>query len=328
MTSSTPVRRRRAHRWIHLVTLAAVSAAAALSLPAAAGAATTLVQVDDAQFGIRPTTSDRRELVTSGDPYTWGAGVGTYSVDYGFEGSSLAFDSTYRWSNDIARFFCVLRDFCGRDSGQPGPGGGTFNRHFVTAAYGSAIGSAWYKEDEERIYVPYNAASNPGEIASAFGRQIDAVFGNDHIPSLEADEVGAALGEMFALDWEGGLNRPDVDHPTITEKAQSPAPRPSTYADYRCLTWGPRENAVILSRAYLALARAIGYPKSGHLLQDVPHALATRRTFGAVRAAFQTVVNATYGSSSAESLAVARAFNGVGVGLFDDRATKCPGAPQ
>ena len=292
-----------------------------------AAAKSTIVQVDDAKGQDVSTTDSRLEFATNGDPYLTGVLDGFTDV-YGFP-YATATSQTYRWAIDVTRYFCFWRNYCGRDSGQPGPvGGGTYNRVFVTGNWNAADGSAGagYEWDSERIFVSVPFANTPGALAHEFGHMIDAHFLDDLRGSREGDEIKEALADMFALDYERRQQRSGSSGPTRTRIVENPTAYGydyfSHYSQYRC-TAGLYQNATILSHAFLKLSDLIGFEKSGRILQGVPWALPGHRTFGSVRTAFEVGASAIYGADSYELAMVRQTFSNHGIGPGTTRSQMC-----
>jgi Zn-dependent metalloprotease len=299
-----------------------------------AAATTTLVQADDAQGQNKSISNSRKEAVTFGNPYNF-SNDGTNVFGGGF---TSAFDRAFGWSNDVSRFFCKVRGFCGRDSGLPGPvGGGSFNRNFFTLNWVAPSNRpAEFRVSEERMMIGTVASDSPNIIAHEFGHQIDFRFRNDYFGSIESMEVDEALGDMFTLDYEQGFVRNNVTHPTTTEFIDrvedflnpiTGGDYPGTYSAYQCNNRGDIHlNGTILARAYRRLVSFIGADKAGAILQSVPWALPAARTFSSVRVAFKTVAGWYHGVNSFEARRVGTAFAVFGVSEgFSSRAQKCPG---
>jgi Zn-dependent metalloprotease len=228
-----------------------------------------------------------------------------------------------------------VRDFCGRDSGRDR----SYNRHFVTANW---VGNAYakYQHAHERIFLSPGVATSQdsGTIAHEFGHQTDLRNRNDYISTTEGEEVEEALADMFGYDFERDSRQHTL--PSIKRFLASPGAftidgvrLPSRQADYNCtVALDEHINGYILGHAYYRMVErlgagnpaTLGHPRAGAILQFVPFRLPARRTFGAVRVAFEQIAGELYGATARSH--VSAAFNDVGVTAGSSRAVECPGA--
>ena len=288
----------------------------------------TLVQGDDAQGTTRIVSNSRLEAATFRSPYEF-----VFEKTLSFGGPfNTAFGTAFVNALPVSRFFCLFRQYCGRDSGQPGPvGGGTFNRNFFTLNWAAPPGVAGqYHADIERILIDADVSAFPGIIAHEYGHMIDFHMKNDDVATFESKEVAEALADMFALDFELSVASPTAAHPTFVEQVTDPDVHghPYHYSQYDCSTGDEHDNGWILDRVYLKLTSAFGVSKAGRLLQGVPWMLPPGRTFATVKRAFMNVASWTYGAGSAEVAKIDALFGRAGINtVTSNRASTCPGRP-
>jgi hypothetical protein len=300
--------------------------------PAARAAATKtyLTQFVDAGGKDVSITGNFRQTFTMGNPFV----PAGYASGTGKETTGVLSDTLLRViadTNNVTEFICLTRDFCGRDSGSDG----SYNRHFVTGNW--CCGYAEYRHSQERIYLSgaVGDTNDEGTIAHEFGHQADARFRNDYLQTVESDEVDEALAEMFGYDHERDSKDFFPGSPSVKKILANPSSfkvagvnPPARQADYNC-TAGLDEhvNGYILGHAYYRLVQRLGttgHQVAGDILQFVPWRLPAKRTFGAVREAFERIGEERWGPGV--ELHVDGAFNEVGVADSSSRTKQCPGA--
>ena len=246
--------------------------------------------------------------------------------------SSPPFFIVNSWINDVTRFFCIWREYCGRDSGLDG----SYNRHFYTVNWGGT--GAKYVHSKERIYVDVDSTTEPQTVAHEQGHSIDFHFRDDYVSTFEGDEVEEALAEMFAYDYERDRTLPGATGVRVSARLADPSSSsvgsgslPERYADYSCTTGDEHHNGYVLAHAYWRFVQRVGHNMAGHVLQGVPWQLPARREFGDVRTAMERAAGTLLvpglngGPPRRVSGEVAAAFGEVGVLASSRRTARCPG---
>jgi Zn-dependent metalloprotease len=303
----------------------------------AAATKTVLIQMVDGGNQTVDLTPNYRDIWTMGNPYQF---LPPFGVD---TGGTVTPNATLaqQWVVDVSRFFCKVRQYCGRDSGTAGVGHGDYNRHFFTVN--------WKPEDDEagsyfndRIHIAPSAASQPQTVAHEFGHQIDDYYRDDYVSTKEGREVDEALAEMFAYDYERDRNLPGHTGTRVSDLLANPSAYtmggislPSHMNNYRCGSVDEHINGYILGHAYYLMVKNIrariadGHAQAGNLAQYIPMALPAFRTFGSVRKAFILRARGLYpgdgpgGTGGEVEAAIADAFDAVGVFESTTGTGKC-----
>jgi hypothetical protein len=296
----------------------------------AAAAKTVLIQIVDAKGTTADISPNYRDVWTAGNPRRFGADSPLQQDTFGT--LSTNFSTINSWINAVTRHFCVVRQYCGRDSGLDG----SYNRHYYTVNSGRG---AKYIHSEERIYIDPDSTTEPQTVAHEQGHSIDFHFRDDFVASDEGDEVEEALAEMFAYDFEQDRVLSGATGTRVSARLADPSSSsvgagslPEHYDDYNCTTSIEHHNGYILGHAYWKLVQRVGHTMAGHVLQGVPWQLPARREFGDVRTAFEraagtlVVPGLNGGPPRRVSAEVAAAFSEVGVQASARRPDRCPGA--
>ena len=101
-----------------------------------------------------------------------------------------------------------MRDYCGRDGGNPGPGGGDYNRFFVVGNWkdGGETDASQYQADDEHIMIGKSDTNDRDVLAHEFGHLIDHHYRDDYLSTFEGrDRQGGARGHV--------LHRRDAQRP-------------------------------------------------------------------------------------------------------------------
>lgn len=242
------------------------------------------------------------------------------------------------WLEDVTRFFCLTRKYCGRDSA----GDGTYNRWFVVGNYGSE--DTAYSYGDEHVLIGADDADDPDVIAHEIGHAIDHHFdGGEYQKTIEGEEVKEALADMFAYDQDRDGKLQDGKNPS-TPAGSNPddgdvvrdfanpanADDAAKYSQYDCFTADDHDNGTILSHAYHRFVTKAGHAKAGHVLQYVPWQLPARREFGDVRVGFENAARGLFPNGGKYEGSVEQkidqAFDEVGVFAATRRTSKCKGA--
>jgi hypothetical protein len=278
---------------------------------------------------------------TTGNPYSYRSDNHQFFDVFDHSLSLLA-----PWFEDVTRFVCVTRKFCGRDSGTAGVGGGDYNRWFLVGNHG--FEKSEYRPSEEHLFIGSNDSDDPDIIAHEVGHAVDHRFDQgEYQQTIEGEEVKEALADMFSYDQDRDGKLQDGDTPAtvsgsnpddglIVRDFANPANNAQgagnadRYSKYSCTTTDEHHNGTILSHAYHRLVKKKGHAIAGHLLQYVPMALPARREFGDVREAFEVAARGLFphGSNFEGSVEqkVDEAFGEVGIKDDSRRVDRCPSA--
>jgi hypothetical protein len=295
-----------------------------------AGAATktVLIQIVDAKGTTADITPNYRDVYTMGAPRSFGLDS-PLQVDT-FGTLSPPFSTVNSWINAVTRYFCLFREYCGRDSGLDG----SYNRHYYTVNWGA---SSRYVHSKERVFIDEDSTTQPQIVAHEQGHSIDFHFRDDYVATFEGDEVEEALAEMFAYDFEQDRRLAGVTGRRVSDVLADPTrysdaggTLPDHYDDYNCTTGEEHHNGYILAHGYWKLVQRVGHNVAGHVLQGVPWQLPARREFGDVRQAFARAAGSLLvpglngGPPRRVSAEVAAAFGEVGVVASSRRTGSCP----
>ena len=246
---------------------------------------TVLIQIVDAKGTAAAVTPNYRDVYTMGDPRKYGTDS-PLQVDT-FGTLSPPFFTANSWINGVTGFFCLTRQYCGRDSGLDG----SYNRHFYTVNSGG--GDSRYVHSQERIYIDSSSGTEPQTIAHEQGHSIDFHFLDDFLQTDEGDEVEEALADMFAYDFERDRTLAGATGVRVSARVANPTAfsLPDHYSGYSCTTTDEHDNGHILSHGYWKLVQRIGHEAAGRVLQGVPWQLPARREFGDLREAMERAAN-------------------------------------
>jgi hypothetical protein len=290
---------------------------------ALAAAKTVLIQLVDAKGAVADVTPNYRDVYTMGDPRSFGLDSPLQQDTFGT--LSPPFFTVNSWVNAVTQFFCVTREYCGRDSGLDG----SYNRHFYTVNWGGS--ASRYVHAGERIYIDVDSTTQPQVIAHEQGHSIDFHFRDDFVATFEGDEVEEALAEMFAYDFERDRILTGATGPRVSSVLADPSDfaLPERYTDYSCTSTDEHRNGYILAHAYWRFVQRVGHNVAGHVLQGVPWQLPALREFGDVRTAMERasgtllVPGLNGGPPRRVSSEVAAAFGEVGVLASSRRTLAC-----
>lgn len=175
------------------------------------------------------TTARPPTVSTTGNPYLFGSDAETTTQT--FDGCDAQLGTMSSNALTIGRYFCLTRNYCGRDGGQPGPSGnGDVNRLFLVGdwnANGSADNSQ-YRSSDERIMIGADDRNDADVFAHEYGHLIDHHFRDDYIAGFHSREVTEALANMFFMDarrralYSDGDSLGDGDAFTIDYAATAP----------------------------------------------------------------------------------------------------------
>ncbi len=293
----------------------------------AAATKTVLIQIVDAKGTNAAVTPNYRDVYTMGKPRSFGLDS-PLQVDT-FGTLSPPFFTVNSWINSVTSYFCIWREYCGRDSGLDG----SYNRHYYTVNSG---GDSRYNHSQERIYIDEDSATEPQTVAHEQGHSIDFHFRDDFVASFEGDEVEEALAEMFAYDFEQDRTLAGATGTRVSARLADPSKfadaggsLPEHYDDYNCTTGEEHHNGYVLAHAYWKLVQRVGHNVAGHILQGVPWQLPAQREFGDVRAALErtagTILVPDPNGGPPRSLKgqVSAAFNEVGITASSRRTDRC-----
>jgi hypothetical protein len=242
------------------------------------------------------------------------------------------------WIEDVTRYFCVTRKYCGRDSA----GDGSYNRWFMVGNHGSE--DTAYSYSDEHVLIGSNDSDDPDILAHEIGHAIDHHFdGGEYQQTLEGEEVKEALADMFSYDQDrdgrlqdgGNPSTPAGSNPddgAVVRDFANPAKvgDAALYSQYDCATTDDHDNGTILSHAYHRFAKKAGHSIAGHVLQYVPWQLPARREFGDVRVGFENAARGLFPNGGKYEGSVEQkidqAFDEVGVFAATRRTAKCKGA--
>ena len=292
----------------------------------AAATKTVLIQIVDAKGTAAAVTPNYRDVYTMGDPRKYGTDS-PLQVDT-FGTLSPPFFTANSWINGVTGFFCLTRQYCGRDSGLDG----SYNRHFYTVNSGG--GDSRYVHSQERIYIDSSSGTEPQTIAHEQGHSIDFHFLDDFLQTDEGDEVEEALADMFAYDFERDRTLAGATGVRVSDRVADPTAfsLPDHYSDYSCTTTDEHDNGHILSHGYWKLVQRIGHEAAGQVLQGVPWQLPARREFGDLREAMERAAGNLRVRLPGKIVSipirpqVEAAFSEVGVQDNARRTDRCPGA--
>ena len=273
-----------------------------------------LVQVADNKLTNVDLANDGANFYTPGNPYTWGSDSTRERELFGSPSTAFLTGAgqPYGVIAGATGFFCLKRNYCGRDSGQPGPvGNGDLNRWFFSARFAgcrsSICNTSHYSSALDRIFLTVTDTNDWDTIAHEIGHVIDRHMRDDYIQTFEGSEVQEALAEMFAYDsaykepvskLDGLLKAPN------SFNFPSEGPLPQKMSQYKCTATDAHYNGYILGHAYWTWIDEMnkrgvdGRTVAGTLLQHIPWHLAGQRTFGDTRWAFLQVIKGFYGTNS------------------------------
>lgn len=303
---------------------------------ARAAATTTLYQI--ANFAKQPGENNYpygktdRTVNTNGNPYGFGEDVDPFTTTY--NGFDTALTPLSNSMLSLGWYHCVVRDYCGRDGGNPGPGGGDFNRFFVVGNWndGGNTDASQYQSSDEHILIGKADTNDRDVLAHEFGHLIDHHYRDDYLSSFEGQTVKEALADMFFIDAMRSAQYDDGSgYRIFSGHTQAILAGPHTMAGYSCTTTDEHDNSSILTHAYWVMADLLGGPTSvdhdraGRILTYIPWALPAKRTFGSVRTAFKNAARGLYGAEA--EAAVNQAFDHVNVYEGTQHLSRCPQPP-
>jgi hypothetical protein len=219
---------------------------------------------------------------------------------------------------NAARTVCVVRTYCGRLGYRRNNSIGSF-RHWDVI--GAVSGQSHMNRTSLNIYivradtVPLTSFNDV--VAHEIGHVIDLVYAGDRIATTyESREVGEALADMFAYDYDRG-------DATLGEETAlgvkldwaNPAARgnPAHMSGYvRTPGRAFHHNSTILSHAYHLFVQSAGHASAGNVLQYIPYQLSPNPTFREVRDAFVRMAGHLYLQGNVRAAAVT-AFARVGL---------------
>jgi hypothetical protein len=249
---------------------------------------------------------------------------------------------------NVARTICNVRGYCGRDGGFRNRTPDFPGSVFPWIVYGNHPGGTSRATSDFRIELSHidvmGVGANPNlpandVIAHEFGHVMDWVYAGDRTfegDVREEEAVQEALADMFAYDYD----RADA---TIAEDTQrshpvrnlanpssltdvNGAPYPTHIRQYDSTPPSAHFNSTILTYAYHLLVQAIGHPKAGRVLHNVPATLSPKPTFREVARGFVGRAGKIYpqdgpdpGARSDAREDAERAFDQVGIGVRDHR---------
>jgi hypothetical protein len=308
--------------------------------PRARASASSTVLFQIANFARQPSGNGYpygktdRTVSTSGTGYSWDL-PGSTTQQY--DGYDAALNLMAGNALETGRFFCIYRNYCGRDGGQPGASGnGDFNRLFLVGNWnlnGDSDDSR-YSATDDHILIGAADRMDGDVFAHEFGHLIDRHLRDDYLASFQSREVTEALADMFFIDaqdtsiyWDGN---PGGGGLFVDFASHSPGllKGPHDMAHYSCTTTDEHDNGAMLTHAYWQLTQSIGHSAAGWLLQYVPWALPAERTFGSVRKAFRQTAANLYGPGSPTVAAVNSAFDHIGVSESTRRTCAPPPPPE
>ena len=275
-----------------------------------------LVQVADNKSGNIDLANDGVNFFTTGNPYSWGTGSATRQREQ-FGSPSSAFLASpgqpFGQIGSVTQHFCLKRKYCGRDSGLPGPvGGGNVNRWFFSARFGGCrrgvCNTSHYDPGLDRVFLTVADQDDADTIGHEVGHVIDEHFQDDYVDNFEGSEVSEALGEMFSYDYSfktkfgTGVAVGDLLAAPNLFTFPLDGQIPQKMSQFKCNAQDVHTNGYILAHAYWKWieemnARGVsGRTVAGNLLQQIPFQLAAARTFGDTRAAFLSVIKASFGT--------------------------------
>ena len=310
---------------------------AARSAPSArASAATTLYQI--ANFAKQPAENNYpygktdRTVNTPGNPYSFGEDVDAFTTQY--NGYSSTLDALSNSVFSLGYYHCVVRDYCGRDGGNPGPGGNDYNRFFVVGNWkdDGDPNASQYQSSDEHIMIGQSDTADRDVLAHEFGHLIDHHYRDDFSSTFEGETVQEALADMFFIDgMRSSVYNDSGSSWDFAGHTQGTLEGPHTMTQYSCTTTDEHTNASILTHAYWELAEQLGggsfvdHERAGRILTYIPWALPAKRTFGSVRTAFKNSARALYGTQAEQAVNVA--FDHVGVNEWTQHLNRCPPPP-
>ena len=305
--------------------------------PTARAAATTTTLYQIANFAKQPGENNYaygktdRTVNTNGSPYGFGEDVEPFTTTY--NGYDPALNALSNSMLSVGWYHCVVRDYCGRDGGNPGPGGGDFNRFFVVGNWndGGETDASQYQADDEHIMIGKSDTNDRDVLAHEFGHLIDHHYRDDYLSTFEGRTVKEALADMFFIDAMRSAQYDDgTGYRIFSGHTKSILAGPHSMSEYSCTTTDEHDNSSILTHAYWVMADLLGptsvdHDRAGRILTFIPWALPAKRTFGSVRTAFKNSARALYGTEA--EAAVNQAFDHVNVYEGTQHLSRCPQAP-
>jgi Zn-dependent metalloprotease len=311
---------------------------AARSAPTAtASAATTLYQITN--FAMQPGENNYaygktdRTVNTPGNPYSFGEDVDAFTTQY--NGFTTALNPLSASVFSLGYYHCLVRDYCGRDGGNPGPGGNDYNRFFIVGNWtdDGDPNASQYQSGDEHIMIGKSDTNDRDVLAHEFGHLIDHHYRDDWVSTFEGETVQEALADMFFIDaMRTSIYNDSASSWDFASHTQTGLSGPHTMTQYSCTTNDEHTNASILAHAYWELAEQLGngsyvdHERAGRILTYIPWALPAKRTFGSVRVAFKNSARALYGTQAEQAVNIA--FDHVGVYDWTQHLHRCPPPPQ
>jgi Thermolysin metallopeptidase, alpha-helical domain len=268
---------------------------------------------DDAAPGTPPYAT----YETGGDPFggrAWPVATGAMFL----RPRNATLDRLTHNALNATRTVCVVRTYCGRLG---------YRRNNSTSSFlhwdviGTVTGVSHMNRTSLNVYitradtVPLTSFNDV--VAHEMGHVTDLVYAGDRsATTYESREVGEALADMFAYDYDRG-------DATLGEETAfgvkldwaNPASRgnPAHMSGYvRTENRAVHLNSTILSHAYYLLVQSVGHPTAGNVLQYVPYQLSPNPTFREVKDAFVRMAAQLYPLGSVRAAAVT-AFARVGL---------------
>ena len=282
-----------------------------------------LIQIVDAKGTNADITPNYRDVYTMGDPRSFGLDS-PLQVDT-FGTLSPPFFTVNSWINSVTAYFCIWREYCGRDSGLDG----SYNRHYYTVNSG---GDSRCNHSQERIYIDEDSTTEPQTVAHEQGHSIDFHFRDDFVSIVRGRRGRGGAGGDVRLRLEQDRTLAGATGTRVSARLADPSSfsvgagsLPEHYDDYNCTTGEEHHNGYILAHAYWKLVQRVGHNMAGHILQGVPWQLPARREFGDVRAALERTAGSILvpdpngGPPRTLKGQVSAAFNEVGVAASSRR---------
>ncbi len=229
---------------------------------------------------------------------------------------------------NVARTICELRGYCGQDGGfrdRTSTYSGTVTAWQLagnTPAGSRTRPSTLLVELAREDVMGLNSANDV--VAHEMGHIMDWSYAGDRDHSStenQAGEVQEALADMFAYEYDRfDATIAEESDLGVSRNIANPSDRnnrhnlsfPNHMSEYDPFRSSfPHYNSTILSHAYYRLVQAVGHPRAGRLLHNVPSFLSPRPTFKEVANAFYHRAFTIYGGEVTS--ATDSAFRAVGL---------------